>query len=71
MDAFGVELGGGIGTFGVPIEKIKISGFQLNPGHHTIVVALGDFFQGHNALFCRKNMDLRPAKQGGPDQESA
>jgi len=71
MDAFGLELGGGIRTFGVPIETIKISGSRFNPLHHAIVVALRDFFQGHNALFWRKNMDLHPANQGGPDEESA
>jgi len=71
MDAFGLELGGGIRTFCVPIETIKISGSQLNPLHHTIVVALRDFFQGHNSLFWRKNMDLHLVNQGGPDEESA
>ena len=71
MDAFGLELGGGIRTFGVPIETIKISGSRLNPMHHAIVVAPRDFFQGHKALVWRKNMDLHPANQGGPDEESA
>jgi hypothetical protein len=71
MDAFGLELGGGIRTFGVPIETIKISGSRLNPLHQTIVVAPGDFFQGYHALFWRKNMDLHPVNQGGPDEESA
>jgi len=71
MDAFGLELGGGIRTFGVPIETIKISGSRLNPLHHPIVVAPRDLFQGHHSLFWRKNMDLHPANQGGPDEESA
>jgi hypothetical protein len=70
MDAFGLELGGGIRTFGVPIETIKISGSRLNPLHRPIVVALRDFFQGRHALFWRKNMDLHPANQGGPDEEA-
>jgi hypothetical protein len=71
MDAFGLELGGGIRTFGVPIETINISGPRLNPLHHPIVVAPRDFFQGHHALFWRKEMDLHPANQGGPDKESS
>jgi len=71
MDAFGLELGGGIRTLIVPIETIKISGSRLNPLHHTIVVAPGDFFQGHHALFWRKNMDLHLVNQGGPDEEFA
>jgi hypothetical protein len=71
MNAFGLELGGGIRTLVVPIEAVKISGSRLNPRHHTIVVAPGDFSQGHNALFWRKNMDLHLVNQGGPDEESA
>jgi hypothetical protein len=71
MDAFGLEFGGGIRTFCVPIETIKISASRLNPRHHTIVVAPGDFFQGHHLLFRRKNMDLHPVNQWGPDEESA
>jgi hypothetical protein len=70
MDAFGLELGGGIRTFGVPIETIKISGSRLNPRHHTIVVAPRDF-SGHDSLFRRKNMDLHPVNQGSPEEESA
>jgi hypothetical protein len=70
MDAFGLELRGGIGTLFVPIETIKISGSRLNPLHHTIVVAPRDFFQGHNALFRKKNMDLCLVDRGGPDEKS-
>jgi len=71
MDACGLKPGGGIRTFGVPIETIKISGSRVNPLHHTIVVAPRDFFQGHNSLFWRKNMDFHLINQGGPDEESA
>jgi hypothetical protein len=71
LDAFGLELGGGIRTFGVPIETIKIPGSRLNPRHHTKVVAPRDFFQGHKSLFWRKNVDLHLVNRGGPDEESA
>jgi hypothetical protein len=70
MDAFGLELGGGIGTFCVPIETIKIPGSRLNPPYHTIVVAPRKFSQGRNSFFRRKNMDLYLADRGGPDEKS-
>ena len=70
MNAFRLELGGGIRTLCVPIETIKISGSRLNPLHHTIVVAPRDFFQGHNSFFRRKNMDLHLVNHGGPDEKS-
>ena len=69
MNAFRLELGCGIGTFCVPIETIKISGFRLNPLRHTIMVAPRDFFQWYNSFFRRKNMDIHLVNQGGPDEK--
>jgi hypothetical protein len=51
MNAFGLELGGWIGTLRASIETIKISAPRLNPLHRALVVAPRDFFQGHNSLF--------------------
>src|SRR4030066_405497 len=46
MDAFGLELGGGVRTFSVPIETIKIWGSRLKPLPPTIVGDPGAFFPG-------------------------